>query len=145
MPTDSLNFKAPPWAMIVFAGGFLFLHASCGSKMYFTQSTVVPAAEGSVKIKKDNNRNYAIEVNTIHLAKPESLQPAKNTYVVWMETAQNETKSLGQLKSSSGLLSKTLKGSLKTVTSYNPVRIFITAEDDALALQPGWQTVLSTK
>lgn len=118
--------------------------SSCARKLTFTQSTVVPAAVGSVKVKKDANKNYAIEVNTTHLAKPESLQPPKNTYVVWMETERNGTKNIGQLISSSGFLSKTLKGSLSTVTSFKPVQFFITAEDNANIQYPGMQVVLTS-
>jgi hypothetical protein len=41
-------------------------------------------------------------------------------------------------------MSKQLKGSFKTVSSDKPVKIFITAEDDAAVQYPGTQVVLST-
>ncbi len=118
---------------------------SCSQKMQFLQSTVVPAAEGKVKIKKDDNSNYSISLNLLNLAEPGRLQPPKKNYVVWIETGQNTFKNIGQLKSSSGFLSKALKASLNTVTSFQPKRIFITAEDDGDINYPYGQTVLTTK
>ncbi|MDQ6844062.1 MAG: hypothetical protein M3Z92_06905 [Bacteroidota bacterium] len=117
---------------------------SCSHKIAFATSSVVPAAEGSVKVKKDKNNNYNIDLSVIRLADPKRLSPSKQLYVVWMNTDQNGTKNLGQLKTSSSMLSKTLKSSLKTVSSVKPVRIFITAEDDAAVQYPGGEVVLDT-
>jgi hypothetical protein len=132
------------FALIATAGLLVFLTA-CSPKLRFMQSEIVPAAEGSIKIKKDNNQNYAVEVDVMHLAEPGKLQPPGNTYVVWMETATSGTKNLGQLQISSGLISSTLKASLNTVTSFKPERIFITAEKDAAVIFPNGQTVLTTR
>ena len=63
----------------------LFFLCSCSSKIKFQQSTVVPAAEGSVKVKKDKNENYAIDVDVIHLAGPDRLTPPAAAYVVWIQ------------------------------------------------------------
>lgn len=117
---------------------------SCAKKIMFTNSLIVPAAEGTVKVKKDNNNNYNIDLNLIRLAEPSRLNPAKAIYIVWMETETNGIKNIGQLKTSSGLLSKTLKSSLTTVTAFKPTKIFITAEDDASVQYPAGQTVLAT-
>jgi len=118
---------------------------SCGTTKYkFSNSVVVPAAEGSVKVKKDNNGNYAIELNIERLAEPKRLSPPKKIYVVWMETERNGRQNLGQLRSSSGWFSSTLTGSLTTVTSFKPTNFFITAEDNANIQFPQGQVVLST-
>ena len=118
---------------------------SCGTTKYnFSTSPVVPAAEGSVKVKKDKNSNYSIELNVKRLADPKRLSPAKEMYIVWMETEQNGRKSIGQLKTSSGLFSSTLTSSLKTVSTFKPTGFFITAEDNANIQYPAGQTVLST-
>ncbi len=118
---------------------------SCGTTKYkFSTSSVVPAAEGSVKVKKDKNNNYNIDLSVMRLADPKRLSPAKATYVVWIDTQNNGTKNIGQLKTSSSMISSTLKSSLKTVTPFKPVRIFITAEDDANIQYPGGQVVLNT-
>jgi len=118
--------------------------ASCARKISFQTSSVVPAAEGSVKVKKDNNNNYSIDLNVIRLADPKRLDPSKSTYVVWIETAENGSKNIGSLNTSSSMLSKTLKSSLKTVSPFKPVSLFITAEDNADIQYPGTQVVLRT-
>ncbi|MDQ6845375.1 MAG: hypothetical protein M3Z92_13660 [Bacteroidota bacterium] len=117
---------------------------SCARKISFQTSSVVPSAEGSVKMKKDKNKNYDIDLSVIRLADPKRLNPSKQVYVVWINTDQNGTKNIGQLKTSSSILSKTLKSSLKTVSSVKPTRIFITAGDDAAVQYPSGEVVLDT-
>jgi len=129
-------------AIILFIGVIFFL-GSCSRKIAFQTSSVVPAAEGTVKIKKDNNNNYHIEVDIVNLAEPNRLQPAKKTYVVWMETDLEGAKNIGQINSSSSFLSKRLKASFDAVSAIKPTRIFITAEDEGAVQYPGMQ-VLST-
>jgi hypothetical protein len=122
----------------------IFTLGSCARKIAFLTSSVVPAAEGSVKVKKDNNNNYSIQIELVNLAEPDRLQPAKQTYVVWMESDRDNIKNIGQINSSTSLLSKKLKASFETVSSTKPTKIFITAEDDAATRYPGMQVVLST-
>jgi hypothetical protein len=117
---------------------------SCVTKHAFATSNIVPAAEGSVKVKKDNNNNYAIDMKVIRLADATRLSPARQMYIVWMDAEGNSTQKLGRLESSSSLISKTLKSSFKTVSSYKPTKIFITAEDDANVSYPSSEIVLST-
>ncbi len=118
---------------------------SCARKIHFNTSSVVPAAEGTIKIEKDNNGNYSVNVTVLHLAEPDKLNPPKRLYLVWLATKDHGQKNLGQLTISSGLFSKTLKGSLKTVTPYEPVSIYITAEEDAAKSYPGAQVVLTAE
>ncbi len=118
---------------------------SCSPKIPFATSTVVPTADGSVKVTRDNNNNYSIDINIKHLADPKRLVPAKTMYIVWAETQQNGTRNIGRLNTSSGLLSSTLKSSLKTVTPYKPTMIFITAENEAGVEYPGSQVVMTTR
>ncbi len=128
-------------ALIFCITGFL---QSCSKKITFGTSSVVPAAEGYVKVKKDKNNNYNIDLSLKRLAAPKRLNPPKQAYIVWMDTGENGTKKIGQLKTSSSMISQTLKSSLQTVSSYKPTKIFITAEDDAGIQYPAGQTVLST-
>lgn len=129
------------FATILFAA---FSLSSCAKKMTFGTSSVVPAAEGSVKLKSDKNKNTSIDLNVERLADPERLSPARKTYVVWMETANDGTKNIGNLNTSSGFLSGKMKSSLKTVTPYKPTGFFITAEDDASVQYANGQVVLRT-
>lgn len=124
--------------------GLSIFTQSCAKKISFNGSTVVPAAQGSVKVKKDNNNNYNLSLKVIRLANPKRLDPPKNTYVVWMDSKENRTKNIGQLKTSSGMFSKTLKSSLKTVSPFKPTKIFITAEDDVNIQYPSGQNVMTT-
>jgi len=118
--------------------------SSCARKMNFAVSQLQPAAEGKVKLKKDDNNNTSINVSIANLAPAERLTPPRSLYVVWMVTNDNQTKNIGQLKSSTGFLSKKLKASLSTVTPLAPSRFFITAEDDGSTQYPGVPVILST-
>ena len=118
--------------------------ASCSQKIAFQNSTVVPAAQGKVTIKKDSNKNYAIKIKISNLAEVQRLQPAKNVYVVWIETEENNIKNIGRIKSDSGFLSSKLKATFETVTSFKPTKVFITGEDNQDVSFPGYQMVLTT-
>ena len=122
----------------------IFTLSSCAKKLTFGTSSIVPAAEGSVKIKSDKNKNTSIDLSVDRLADPSRLNPPKKTYVVWMETESNGTKNIGSLNTSSGLLSGKMKSSLKTVTPFKPTGFFITAEDDATTQYANGQVVLRT-
>src|SRR5688572_28989951 len=49
---------------------FLLILSSCSNKVAFNTSTVMPTAEGSVKVNRDNNSNYSIDIHIKHLANP---------------------------------------------------------------------------
>lgn len=128
---------------------FLFLFSvvtlvACSHKIGFEPSTVAPAARGNVKVDRDNNGNYSVNLDVRMLAEPERLATPKAAYLVWMDTEQNGTQPLGRLKTDDGLFSKTLKASLKTTSPYKPRRIYITGEDNATANTPSSFVVLST-
>ena len=123
----------------------IFVLPSCSHKLAFQKSSVVPAAQGSVTYKKGNNNNYQVEVTTVHLAKPQDLTPPKEVYVVWMRTEQNNLQNIGMIKTSSSLLSSTLKGQLKATATSKPTSFFITAENDGNVQYPGNQVVLRTE
>jgi hypothetical protein len=144
MKATRLNNLKKNILLSVFTIMIVFSLNSCATSVSFLNSSVVPAARGSVKVKKDNNKNYVIQISLTDLAEASRLQPSKLTYIVWMVTDRDLTKNIGQLNSSKGFMSKQLKGSFKTVSSDKPVKIFITAEDDAAVQYPGTQVVLST-
>jgi hypothetical protein len=122
----------------------MFPITSCAQKIKFLTSSVVPAAQGYAKVKRDSNKNYAIKVEIRDLADVERLQASKVSYVVWMETDQDRTENLGQLNSSSGFLSKQKKASLETVSSYKPSKIYVTAEENTNAQYPGDRVIMTT-
>ena len=126
---------------LVFAS---FLFSACASKMGFQRSPVVPGADGKVAVKKDNNNNYSITVNTVNLPSSKNLTPSKDVYVVWMEDENKNVKKLGQIKPSTGLLSKAYKGEMKATSTTRPRKIFITAEDNTELEYPSNDLVLTT-
>jgi hypothetical protein len=123
---------------------FSILLFSCGRKVAFLPSTMVPAATGVVKVNEDQNNNYAIRLNVTNLAAPGRLSPAKDSYVVWVETEENRAQNMGRLRSKKGLFSKAWKGELETISTAKPVRVFITAEDNVNPQYPG-EIVLNTR
>jgi hypothetical protein len=145
MKTTRLNDLKKNILLGIFAIMIVFSLSSCATSVSFLTSSVVPAARGTVKVKRDNNKNYVIQISLTDLAEATRLQPSKLTYIVWMITDRQLTKNIGQLNSSKGFMSKQLKGSFKTVSSDKPVQIFITAEDDAGIQYPGTEVVLSTE
>ena len=116
----------------------------CAKKIHFAKSSIVPGAEGTVKIKKDKNKNYNVDINISNLAEPGDLTPSRSAYVVWMQTDENNIKNIGQIKSSKKLFSNALTGSISTVTPHYPTKIFITAENDGNISYPQGETVLTT-
>lgn len=118
----------------IFLGAFTLLLLMAvqtqAKKIRFQTSAIVPAARGYVKITKDHNNNYLIKISISDLSEVQRLVPSKRTYVVWMLTDQEISKNIGQLKSSKGFLSKNLKATFETVSSFKPIRISVSAEDD---------------
>ena len=137
-----LHVKKPVALVFVWICSF-FLLSGCATRAKFVSSPVVPAAQGQVKVKKDNNNNYRLSIDVENLAEPKQLPQPRNVYVVWADTP-NGVQNLGQLKVDKGFLSGKLKASLETLTPYKPSRVFITAEDVATVSYPGSYTVLNT-
>lgn len=128
----------------IFMISLMLLIVSCATSETFLNSSVVPAATGKVKVKTDNNLNYNVKVQIDDLAAVEKLQTSKQTYVVWLETERGNYENLGQLISSTGFLRKQHTASLETVTSFKPVRIFVTAENGLNVRYPDQVTILTT-
>jgi len=108
-------------------------------KIPFVQSTVVPAAEGYVKINTDRNKNNIINIRIKNLVEIERLDPDKKTYVVWMVTDKETTVNIGRINSSNSL-----NVSFETISSFRPIKIFITAEVDESTKVPDEKIILST-
>jgi hypothetical protein len=121
------------------------LLTSCSKQVRFNVSSVVPAAEGSVKITKDANQNLMFKMTVKNLAEPSRLTPPKKTYVLWMQTKHDGIKNLGQVVTSTGYFSSTRTAALTAISQYQPARFFITAEDQASVRYPSATTVLTTK
>jgi len=114
--------------------------SSCASKLVFPVSNVAPAAEITVKIKKDDNGNREINLESKYLSSPERLSPKREFYLVWMQTDDNGLINLGQLETDASD-----KGSFTAITAYEPKEIFITAEDDVAITYPTGQEISRVK
>ena len=113
--------------------------SACSTKAQFLSSAVVPAARGTVQISKDFNKNYVVKINVYDLAGSDRLTPPRSTYVVWLVTADNRAKNIGQINTSNSL-----DASFETVSAFQPSKIMITAEDDANLLYPSYSEVILT-
>ncbi|HLP64448.1 hypothetical protein [Flavobacterium sp.] len=131
--------------LFIFIIAMMLIFSSCSKKVSFLNSSVVPAARGNVVIDKDNNENYTIKIDIKNLAEVERLNPPRKTYVVWLQTSERNYKNLGQIESSSSRMSSKLDASFKTVSSFKPSKIMITAEDDGEVSYPSNQIILTTE
>ncbi len=122
----------------------IFSFTSCAKKITFLVSPIVPAARGYVKVTRDQNKNYIVNIDLLDLAEVERLVPSKKVYVIWMVSDKDITINLGQIKSSENNLTKKLKATFKTVTAFKPTKIFITAEENSEIQYPEAQVILST-
>jgi hypothetical protein len=121
-----------------------FMFTSIDAQTVFLISSVVPSARGTVNVTKDKYNNYIINVKIENLAEAGRLQPAKNTYVVWMLTDDNKTKNIGQVRTTESFLFKKLNAAFETKSVFKPVKIFLSAEYDPNILEPGSVIVLTT-
>jgi hypothetical protein len=119
--------------------------SSCARKMMFTKSVVVPSASGWVKVKKDHNGNYSINLSVRDLPAPGKLVPPREYYITWNQTAKNGIMNIGQLNTSRSMWAKGYKASMNTTSTFKPRRIFISAEDNKTVNSPGTQIVLTTE
>lgn len=117
---------------------------SCSKSLTFQKSVVVPSAVGSAKVGKDDNGNRQVTIKVENLVDPSRLTPARKLYIVWMQTKNNGIISLGKLVSSEAWFSTERNAKFTSVLNDDPVRFFITAENDADVTNPGGVTVLST-
>lgn len=144
MKTQQTNEHSKNYFSGIIMITMMLIMASCATSESFLNSSVVPGATGKVKVKKDSNKNYIIRVDIDDLAEVERLQTSKQTYVVWMETEKGNTENLGQLRSSTGFLSKQHTASLEATSPFKPVRVFVTAENKSTERYPDLEIILTT-
>ena len=139
MKTTKLNYPKRTMLFLGLAAIMIFAFHSCAQKAAFQTSSVVPAAEGQVKMKSDKNENYKIEMEISNLADVDRLQPPKKSYVVWLDPGQGTPRNVGRI-----ITSGRLNVSFETVSTFKPTRLFITAEDDENVRYPSSMVVLTT-
>ena len=77
MKTNNICFKIKSISLVMVAVMSMNLLNSCSHKVSFLNSTVVPAARSSVKVSRDNNKNYVVKINIYNMAEVSRLQPPK--------------------------------------------------------------------
>src|SRR5690554_4512106 len=110
------------------------LMTSCAKRVVFPDSPSMPGADVVLKVEKNKNNNYELELEIKNIARANRLTPPRNTYVVWLETSSHGTINVGNLE-----VSSRNRASLSTVTPYKPIRMFISAEDKQDVIFPSSQ------
>jgi hypothetical protein len=116
---------------------FLLTVLAWGREDKLANTGAAPAAMGKVITDNDRNGNTGVEVEVKHMAAPQSLTPAKSTYIVWIQPRGKDPEVLGMLRVNSDL-----EGSLRASTPYKDFDIFITAEDNLKPPSPSSMVIL---
>jgi len=129
--------------LITGAAALLTIAGCASSPQIMSADTRVPAAQGEVKAKAEDNGNTHLQVKVKHMAKPNAVEPMAQTYVVWAQDNTNtgNVQNLGALQ-----VDDDLEGEIEAVTPLKRFDVFITAEPVATAQYPTgtkalWTTV----
>ena len=109
-----------------------------GQKVQMAASHEVPAAQGTVTVQTGHNHNTKVDTKVQYLAKPSTLTPPEDVYVVWFQPEGQAPKNEGEL-----LVQNDLSGELKTETAYKHFKVFITAEKNPRVEEPEGAQVLT--
>jgi hypothetical protein len=105
--------------------------SSCSETHEFPVSKVTPGADITAEIKEQDDPNYLVTLEAKNLAAPERLQNPKNIYVIWVVSEKGTVRNTGHFNPKNESTS-TFKASFP----YQPVEIFITAEDEESTCLP---------
>ncbi len=122
--------------LIILASLLLSL-AAWGREDHLTNTGIAPGAEGTVTTDNDRNGNTNVEVKVKHMAGPQQLTPAMQTYIVWIQARGKEPEAIGVLR-----VNGDLEGALKGTTPYKDFDVLITAEDNLKPNAPSSMVML---
>jgi hypothetical protein len=122
---------------LITVAALLATPALAEKKFDMKTSSNVPAAEGRAIVEHDRNKNVEVTLEVRHLAKPQSLSPAKGTYVVWIQPEGQEANNVGVLR-----VNDELKGDFRTTTPYKKFDLFVTAEDSPTVSTPSGTEIM---
>jgi hypothetical protein len=104
-----------------------------------TADAGVPAATGIVKVQRaKDNGNMKLDIRVDHLARPASLTPSANNYLVWIRPNGGDAFKQGAIG-----VDKNLRGELRLETVSKDFDVFITAEQSDSVTVPSSVEVLS--
>jgi hypothetical protein len=121
-----------PFATIV-----MFTLVASASDAPLRVSDLLLGGEGKVSFEHDRNKNTKFSVHAKHLAKPESLSPPRNTYVVWVQGRGKDPQNAGMLR-----VNDNLDGTMSGTTPLQVFDIFVTAEDGVNVDRPAGPEVM---
>lgn len=101
------------------------LLASCSDPVKFPVSGDVPAADITATIKKQGKPNYLVTIEANNLAAPQRLKTPKKIYVIWAVSASGVVRNVGHFTQENAE-----KATYKASFPYQPVEVFITAENE---------------
>jgi hypothetical protein len=111
---------------------------SSGKLFPMTADAVVPGATGSVRVQKNkDNKNTMLDIKVSHLARPSSLTPSENSYIVWLRPNGGDAVKQGAIG-----VDNNLNGELKLETVSKNLDVFITAEQSEGVTVPSSVEVL---
>ena len=122
---------------LIAAAALLVTPSYAEKKVDMQTASVVPAAEGKATIEHDRNKNVKVTLEVRNLAKPQSLSPAKDSYVVWIQPEGQQASNVGVLR-----VNDELKGDFRTTTPFKKFDLFVTAEDSATASSPSGTEIM---
>ena len=122
---------------LITAAALVATPALAEKKFDMKTSSSVPAAVGRAILEHDRNKNVQVTLEVQHLAKPQSLAPAKGTYVVWIQPEGQEANNVGVLR-----VNDDLKGDFRTTTPYKKFDLFVTAEDSPTVSSPSGTEIM---
>lgn len=111
----------------------------CGQTIAVHRTAAVPAATAKAELKVDGNQNAQVSLEVARLAPPKNLTPSKALYVVWAQTRELRSFSLGRLR-----LDDEGEGKYVGTVPVHDFRLLVTAEDSPAVEKPSEQIVLQT-
>lgn len=110
-----------------------------GKEYQMTSAAGVPGATGIIKVQRaKDNGNMKLDIKVDHLARPASLTPSANNYLVWIRPNGGDVFKQGAIG-----VDKNLHGELRLETVSKDFDVFITAEQSNSVTVPSSVEVLS--
>lgn len=120
--------------------GILALVTSCASTAKFPISEATPAADITAATTKQGETNYLVTITAINLAASERLNPPRKNYVIWAISEAGVTRNVGHFTQVNAE-----KAIYKASFPYQPVEVFITAQDEEGSCYPEGVEISRTK
>jgi hypothetical protein len=122
---------------LLIAIAFLLTTVAWSREDKLTNTGLAPAAQGKVVTSNDRNGNTEVEVQVKHVARPQSLTPPRQNYLVWVQPRGMQPQLLGALR-----VNEDLEGSLKATTTFKDFDVLVTAEDNIKPEAPSQAVIL---